>query len=91
MSVDLIYQDQFLSTGRTIELVTQEVSVSLESVDLGVSLDLSVSSQVAVELSIVESLISIELSMTPIIESGSGIELTNPQFTYSSGLLTRID
>jgi len=43
MSVDLVYQDQFLSTGRTIELTAaQTISVDLESSELGVSLELSV-------------------------------------------------
>ena len=90
MSVDLVYQDQYLSTGRTIELVApQEISVSLESVDLGVSLDLSVSSQVAVELSIVQSLISIDLSVNPLIEQT--VVLKNPEPTYTNGILTRVD
>ncbi len=93
MSVDLVYQDQFLSTGRTIELVApQAVSVSLESADLGVSLDLSISSQVAVELSIVQSLISVELSMTPIIVSGKSVQLKNPDPSYAEdGKLIRVD
>jgi len=92
MSVELVYQDQFLSTGRTIELVTQEVSVSIESVDLGVSLDLSVSSPIAVELAIVESLISVELSMTTAIVAVDGVQLKNPDPTYAEdGRLIRVD
>ena len=89
MSVDLVYQDQYLSTGRTIELVApQEISVSLESVDLGVSLDLSVSSQIAVELAISQSLVSLELAMTPII---TDVKLSNPRFTRTDGVVTRVD
>jgi len=91
MSVDLVYQDQFLSTGRTIELTAaQTISVDLESSELGVSLELSVSSAISVELSIVQSLISIELAMTPV--SQSAIQLTDPQFTRDqNGLLLRVD
>ena len=92
MSVELVYQDQLLSTGRTIELVTSEVSVSIESVDLGVSVDLTVSRPMAVELAIVESLISVDLSMTNAIVAVDGVQLKNPDPTYSQDRrLVRVD
>jgi hypothetical protein len=90
MSVELAYEDPLLSTGRTIELVTPStISVDLTSSELGVSLDLTVLSSVSLELSIEQSLISVELSMTAI---SSAITLSNPDPTYSDdGNLIRVD
>jgi hypothetical protein len=89
MSVELAYEDPLLSTGRTIELVTPStISVDLTSSELGVSLDLTVLSSVSLELSIEQSLISVELSTTPILFESL---LKNPILDWSGDVLQRID